>query len=301
MTRVTVVLNGLPRKAARYYEHYHPVLAGKYETTVLTTASAGEAASMTLEALNHAPDYLLIAGGDGTVHEVVDGALRYTSGNPLPVPMGILPLGNGNDFARTIASRREPAWVQNLEKAARMTVDAGVIRSLDMNKNPATHYFVNIADVGASPEVVRLVATYGRMRRSPVAYYRAVLTCLARFKPIPVVAETPDWKWEGAVRSFAIGNGRRHGNGLYVTPDAQLNDGVFDCFIAGEVGVMTFLWKTYDLLKGRKIHHPRIHYRQASRVHLTADKECLLQADGELVGYLPAELRVLSKRLTFLV
>lgn len=301
MIRVTVVLNGLPRKAARYYQHFHPVLSGKYETTVLTTSSGGQAASMTVEALRQAPDYLLIAGGDGTVHEVVDGALRYSSGNPLPVPMGILPLGNGNDFARTIAAHEEMAWIQNLEKAPTITVDVGVIRSPDMNKKPSTHYFINIADIGASPEVVRLVATYGWMRRSPIAYYRAVITCLARFKPIAIVAETPEWRWEGAVRSFAVGNGRRHGNGLYVTPEAQLDDGIFDCFIAGDVGVTTFLLKTYDLLKGKKIHHPRIHYRRMQQVKLTSEKECLLQADGELVGYLPAEIGVLKRVLTFLV
>ena len=99
---------------------------------------------------------------------------------------------------------------------------------------------------------------------------------------------------------IAIANGKTFGNAIYIAPDANAGDGVFNSFIAGDVPLWKFLMFLQTLKKKRKINDPHIHYNTLARVELSSTEECGLEAEGEFVGLLPATITVLMGKISFL-
>jgi diacylglycerol kinase (ATP) len=99
------------------------------------------------------------------------------------------------------------------------------------------------------------------------------------------------------MKTFAIGNGKYYGNGLCIAPEAVLTDGVLDIFACGNTSALDFILNTIPLKTGKKVKHREVSYYKAEK----ADQKCVIEADGEILGYLPATIEVLPKRISFLM
>lgn len=297
--KTAVILNGIPSKVRRYYDKYAPLMDRHEETTVFRTARPGDGVRLATEAVEAGFELVIAAGGDGTVHEVVNGMIRGREAAERLPHFSIVPLGNGNDYARLVGCLDLPQTSGESNKSPGYS-DVGKITCVDAQGSTYVRYFVNVADVGAGPDVVQRVESFGKFRHWGLAYYTAVLFSLLRYNFVRLGVEADDWKWEGLARSFAVANGQAHGHGLCVAPDARYDDGILNCFIAGEVNVWTFIAKTRDLVSGRRIEHPAISYRTTKSLRMESEAPCMLQADGELVGYLPAHFELLPRRLSIL-
>lgn len=297
---IAVILNGICLKKKLFYSKILPALQTVAAVSVHETRTRHDAVTLASKAVEKHFDVIFAAGGDGTLNQVVNGMLAGNeNSSELPV-LGLIPLGSGNDFARTVNIKPEAYLIRDLLAAGKpKPVDVGRITFTGEAGTPFC-YFINIADVGMGPEVVKRVLDSGRAFGTTLTYYAAILRSFATYKLIDVSLKTPEWQWQGKVRSVAIANGRFFGSGIGIAPDAEPDDGTFACFIGGNVSAMDFLLQQGRMRSGRRATHRNIHYFQASAVELTSDKQHAIEADGELVGNLPVKFDLLPGRLKLL-
>lgn len=296
---VCVILNGISLKKNQFYSKILPALQQVVNVEVHETRSKNDAVLLAAKAVTRSVDAIVAAGGDGTLNQVLNGMLQdHEQSNNLPV-LGLIPLGSGNDFARTVGVRRD---VRSLTKLfadfSSRPVDVGKITFDDSSELPC--YFINIADVGMGPYVIKRLLNSDRIFGSLVAYYVAIIKTFFTYRPFKLHMRTPVWNWSGTIRSVAIANGKFFGNGIGIAPDAKPDDGVFSCFIAGKVSVLDFIVQNGRLRKGKRPVHSEIQYRETDSITLQTDELQPIEADGELVGNLPVTIHVLQKRVRFL-
>jgi diacylglycerol kinase (ATP) len=304
--KVAVILNGICRKKKFFYRSILPALSGLCDVGVFETRTKNDAELLASEAARQHADVVLAAGGDGTLNQVVNGVLRgRESETKLPV-IGLIPVGSGNDFART-AGVKADAWQlgELFARFAPKKIDVGQIQftALNSHQEMATdvRYFVNVADIGMGPMVVDKVQKNGRAFGHGIAYYRSILSTFISYRPMVVRAVTKEWRWEGRLRTLGVANGKCYGHGLYIAPDAVPDDRKFSVFICGNVSVFDFIKHTGALKAGRHILLPEIHYKETTSIELSSERPCLIEGDGEILGQLPAHVSLTKRQLDFLI
>jgi YegS/Rv2252/BmrU family lipid kinase len=305
MKDVVVILNGISLKKKFFYHKILPSLSRHTNVEVFETLSKNDAVSLASKATNQYADLILAAGGDGTLNQVVNGVLTGREMEmKLPV-IGIIPMGSGNDFDRTAGVNAEiEKLIALIDCFQPKKIDVGNIRFtpfVDKSTARREQYFVNVADIGMGPLVVDKVLKSGRPFGHSVAYYKSILSTFMSYKPMVVKVTTPEWSWEGKLRTLAIGNGKFYGHGLCVAPDAIMDDRLFNAFICGNVSVWEFIWYSGSLKKGRHIRIPEVQYKVATSLELTSDKPCMIEGDGEILGLLPARVQLIERQLDFLI
>jgi diacylglycerol kinase (ATP) len=300
-----IVLNGLSLKKKLFYQEYLPAISGMYDVEVHETLSKNDARALASKFTDKYVDFILSAGGDGTLHQVVNGVLKgRESENKLPV-LGVIPIGSANDFARgaTLKVNVEHT-LKTLASFAPRPVDVGIVEfstSPDKGGEKRSAYFINVADIGMGPEVVGKVLSSGRPFGSEVAYYKSIINTFLTYKPMIVKAVTQDWTWEGKLRTLAVANGKYYGHGLCIAPDAQIDDRVFAVFICGNVSVFDFIIHTGSLKKGKNVLIDDVLYKTTKAIDFFSDSPCPIEADGEILGWLPAKVKLIERKLAFLI
>jgi diacylglycerol kinase (ATP) len=297
--KIVIILNGISLRKKFFYSKIVPALSSHFLVDVWETRGLNDAVVLAAKAVEKQYDVILAAGGDGTLNQVLNGMMQHEK-EPLPV-LGIIPLGSGNDFARTLnVTPNVPALIARLKAHHYILSDVGKIICTDGDGNNKVAYFINVADAGMGPEVVDKVMKSDRTFGASVSYYKAILSTFVSYKPMPVTIKTDGWEWTGKLRTLAVGNGKFYGHGLCIAPDAKIDDGDFSCFIVGDVSVATFVRYSGTLKRSKKINHPKVCYKVAKQLALSAAQPCMIEADGEPVGYLPATIHILPKRIKVL-
>jgi YegS/Rv2252/BmrU family lipid kinase len=299
-----IILNGISLKKKLFYHEYLPVISKLFNVEVHETLSKNDAKAIASRFTDRYVDVILAAGGDGTLHQVINGMLmgREEQKN-LPV-VGILPIGSGNDFARGAGVKG------NIEQTLKI-LSAFKVRPIDIGYIEFSHeaggtekgsaYFINVADIGMGPEVVGKVLSSGRPFGSEVAYYKSILNTFLTYRPMVVKAVTPDWQWEGKLRTLAIANGQYYGHGLCIAPEAVMDDRMFSVFICGNVSVFDFIMQTGTLKKGKPVVMEEVWYKTATEIEFSSESPCPIEGDGEILGWLPAKIRLISRQINFLI
>ena len=101
------------------------------------------------------------------------------------------------------------------------------------------------------------------------------------------------------VRVFAVANGKSFGNKIFIAPDATMEDGQFNTFLASDIPLVKFLWYLQVIKQKKKITDVKIAYSKVKEVTLSSSQKVLLEAEGELVGQLPARIEILVDRIKF--
>jgi diacylglycerol kinase (ATP) len=233
-------------------------------------------------------DAVVSAGGDGTLTEVVNGLVGTG------LPLGVIPLGSGNDFVRTAGIPAEPV------AAARLLADPRP-RPIDLGR-AGDRRFINIVSAGMDAEISRMMNEDLRWLRGTPAYVAATLATLLRMRPARVVMELDGEAHHLRAVLVAVGNGRFYGGGMMIAPRAELDDGRFDVCVLGALGRLEFLRAFPSVYRGEHLTHPKITTYRAQRVTLRAEggDNLLAQADGETIGSLPQEFVVEPGALTLL-
>ncbi len=231
-------------------------------------------------------DLVVALGGDGTVHEVVNGLLAEGSIGRPPA-LGVLPAGSGCDFAKTFDIPEDiNGAIAHLANAELRRIDIGEIHFMD-EKSSTRRFFANIAEVGIGAEVVE------RAQRMPRAlgggvYFASFLITLPSFRRRKAEIEMDgDMAYEGALTNLVVANAQVFGGGMCVAPSADPADGVFDIQIqyGSRVDYARGISKVY---KGTHIPHPRIREERSSSLTVRCDPPALIEADGEVLGHTPA-------------
>ncbi len=299
--RIAIILNAISLEKDSFYKKILPKLSASFSVEVFETITANDAFSLASKAVQQRFNIILAAGGDGTLHQVLNGILRgrelYTD---LPI-LAVIPVGTGNDFARTInIPKNVDHLIALLRNNKPKEIDVGKVYYTSANNEQEERYFINVADIGMGPEVVKKVMASDRTFGAGFSYYLAIIKTFFQYKVMTVHATAYDWKWSGKLRTLAIANGNYFGHGMNIAPDALPNDRVFDVFIAGNVSALFFMLKSHLLKQGKKVIHPEVSYRKTTAIELHSESPCAIEADGEFLGLLPARIEMMKQPIKFL-
>ncbi|EAR01969.1 diacylglycerol/lipid kinase family protein [Maribacter sp. HTCC2170] len=265
----------------------------------ISTLREKHAIELARQATENSCDYLIAVGGDGTLHEVINGVLQANlPANAYPV-LGLLPYGSANDFART-------AGITNsIEELIRL-IQSNTTQKINLGKivlqqNHETRYFINIAGVGLGAEVAQNLAQSKSGFGPSFNYYKHIIKGFWAYTKKEVSCTSSTWRWKGKLLQMAVANGRYFGNAICIAPDAKLSDGQFQVAIFGDLSIWDYLKNLGNLKKGVKIKLPEVSYHTAKEVLLESNEACGIEADGEYVGLAPATISVVPKAIRFLM
>jgi YegS/Rv2252/BmrU family lipid kinase len=229
-----------------------------------------------------AGEVVVVMSGDGLVGQV-GGTLANTG-----TPFGVLPGGRGNDFARVLGI---PAEVED----AVAVLAAGYTREVDVGE-VNDRRFLCIASCGFDSDANRIANEAKRIKGQAVYLY-AALRALVEWKPARFKLTLDGEVEEFTGYSVAAANSRAYGGGMFIAPDAVLDDGLLDVVNTGEVGKLRFLVNLPKVFKGTHVETPAVSVRRASEVRIEADRPFAVYADGDHLADLPATVRVLRRAL----
>ncbi len=296
--KIAIILNGVSRKKNKFYKEIHPVLATHFDISVWETQCSGDAETLAARAVSEYFDIVLSAGGDGTLNQVINGILKSLK-EELPA-VGVLPLGTGNDFARMCSVQLHAEQIVQLLKADKpRPTDIGMIACHNEFGQPTTRYFINACSIGMGPEVVKRLMKSNRAWGPQITYLTSIVSTFFTHRPQEIHCKTSGWEWKGWARVLAIANGQSFGNALFIAPDATIDDGILNTFIAGDLSLLRFLVHLVGIKGKSKINDPKIRYSTTRQADLSSMAPCLLEAEGEMVGYLPATITLMAGKIKF--
>ena len=254
--------------------------AGGLEPEVVIGRDADEAFDRVRERVAAGVDGLVAVGGDG----LVNLAVQVVAGTD--VPLGVVPAGSGNDFARALGvSLDDPVAAADL-------VTGGQTRPVDLGRANG-RWFAGVLGSGfdsmVNERANRMSWPRGRSR-----YNLAILAELRVFKPIPYVVDVDGEKWETEAMLVAVGNGPSYGGGMRVCPNARLDDGLLDVMVLGPISKPEFLRVFPTVYKGTHVEHRAVSVYQGREVRLTSP-DVTAYADGERVCVLPVHIEVVPE------
>jgi diacylglycerol kinase (ATP) len=282
-------------------------LEERHGRTLVTTEAPGHATELARRARSEGCRTVIAAGGDGTIHEVVNGLVdlppgdrgagtRTTSRDETP-RLGILPFGTGNDLARALELPLDP------ETALRRLRDSRV-RPIDLVvlENGSREYLVNFAIGGFGGDVSEHITEERRSRWGGLIYLRAALAEISELGHHRVEIRL-DEEVLGPLEALAVivGNGRYLGNGIPATPTASLDDGLLDVVIVPDRGRLRLPMIVGRVLTGRHLDHPGFLFRRSRNVAIRAEPPLPFNADGQSLGPGDMSFRVVPGALPVLV
>jgi YegS/Rv2252/BmrU family lipid kinase len=227
-------------------------------------------------------EVVVVMSGDGLIGQI-GGALVEAG-----VPLGVIPGGRGNDFARVLGIPTEiPDAVALIANGATRKVDVGEVNG---------RRFLGIASCGFDSDVNR-IANETRLIKGNLVYLYAALRGLAAWKPARF-----EVMLDGKRRAFtgyavAAANNRAYGGGMYLAPDAELDDGRLDVVMTSNVSKLRCLVNLPKVFSGSHVENEEVTIARASEVEITADRPFAVYADGDHLADLPARVRVLPRAL----
>jgi len=228
----------------------------------------------------------VVISGDGLLG-AIGGAMAGAE-----TPLGIVPGGRGNDLARVLGIPDDP-----VEAVA--VIAAGETRRIDVGEANGKR-FLGIVSIGFDSEANRL-ANETSLLRGNLVYAYAALRTLLTWKPGRFTVRAGEERVRFTGYSVSVANNRAFGGGMFIAPDAELDDGEFDIVTVGEVGKLRFVGNLPKVFKGTHVEEDEVRVFRASQVELTASRPFPVFADGEHLTDLPAALRVLPRALSVLV
>ena len=232
---------------------------------------------------------LVVVGGDGTVNEVVNGVAGTGA------EIAVLSSGTGEDFGRTHG-------IPDGFDAAVRTVLEGETRTLDVGRveceGSPGRFFANVGSAGMSGAVARRANAMSKALGGKVTFFYALTREFLAWRNTQVVVELDDGvRREGRLHDVIVANGRFHGGGMQLAPDARQDDGLFDVVTIGDVDKLDFLTTAPKLYSGRYLSHQKVELLRSSTVAISAAEPLPLEVDGEPIGMTPARFEVVPAAL----
>jgi diacylglycerol kinase (ATP) len=243
--------------------------------SVIESESVGSLESKVFDVASNGAQRILVAGGDGSIHEVVNGILRSAQ----RVELGVIPIGTGNDFAKACSIPLD--WedaIRRLGERLRKKIPARPVDAGRLNNR----YFANGAGVGFDAKVTRLARDI-HWRIGDLVYLVAVLKGMKNGVTTPVVTmHFSGQTIEGPITLANVANGPWVGGMFHIAPMARNDDGELDLVVAGPVSRLRILELLPKLIKGEHIDQPEITHTRVTRCSLTAKAPVPSHLDGEV-------------------
>jgi diacylglycerol kinase (ATP) len=267
--------------------------AAGWDVALHKTSKPGDATKLARAAVDDEADVVVVAGGDGTVNEALQGLAgqRRTA-------LAVLPGGTVNVWATELgADEHEADIARRIAQGKRHTVDLGKVNG---------RYFLMMASIGFDAETNAVVVESSVLKRlkrrvGPVAYALAALVTLGRFQPRRVSLYIDGVPIKRRLLMLVLGNTRLYGGIAEITYRARADDGLLDvCILAGR-GPLDLVRRGWSVIRRRHAADPAIDYRRAQHIVVDPPEPWRIQADGEDIGVTQASFTVVPDALEVIV
>jgi len=214
---------------------------------------------------------------------------------PSEIPLGYIPAGSGNDFAREMNIPKDPILaIKSILDENLRTIDIGKING---------HYFINVASMGFDGEVAR-IANNSKLKNilGSLIYVYGVVRALWGFKPSSLTVTIDDQEYfYKNVWIMAVANNRYYGGGMKICPDAVNDDGKFDICIIKDLTRLRLLKLFPTIFSGKHLNYPEfVEVKKGKNILISTEKELTIQADGELLSNINLSFRNINQGITIL-
>lgn len=289
--RVRVILNPIAdhHHAWRIAARLRPLIEKDNSVDWVSTDHPAHAVELARQTGEQGFDLLLVLGGDGTVHEVINGLMQLPEGKRPAI--GIVPLGSGNDFAQSLGIPLD------LPEAARRAL-TGEAKRMDVgqlqDEHGRTEYFDNTCGAGFDA-IVNLRSRKIHFVHGFMMYFVAVLQTIAlNFTAIPMSVQTDREAWSQPSLMLALGNGKREGGGFLITPDARVDDGLLHYATIGKISRLFMLRIIPEVMRGTHGRFKQVRLGACREMTLTAENPLCVHTDGEVFANLDSDVRKLT-------
>lgn len=270
--------------------------AAKLDATLQVSDYAGHAIALAAAAVRDGYRRIAAIGGDGTLNEVVNGVLEASGGPSPQATIALLPVGRGDDWARTHGIPRRLDAAVGLIAAGRTVLhDVGIAR---FGSDGRERYYINVAGVGFDADVVqRTQAT----RLGPMSYLVGLLRSFATYRARRLAVDCDALHLDEPLFVVFAALGRYCGGGMYVAPGADTGDGLLDLITIAELGKLELILNLRRLFDGTLPLYRKVRTARVARVEVDAVERVAVQADGELIGHTPVTFSVVPGALRVVV
>ncbi|GAB2217369.1 hypothetical protein Drorol1_Dr00000549 [Drosera rotundifolia] len=283
-------------------------LGNDYNVCESLTSGPSHAIHITREAIREGVDAVVAVGGDGTLHEVVNGFFwngelvsKQNEKATRTTALGLIPLGTGSDFARTFGWKNDPQEaIERIAKGMWSWMDIGVIAG----DSGEAHYFINVADIHLSAKAGFYAARYKRFGK--LCYVIGTLQAFMGHCNQDLRIKVDDGEWEicPQVTALSIGNAKYFGGGMKICPNAEPSSGNFEVVILQDFKWYDFILNLLKLYNGTHLSLKNTISRRATSIlveELEASGGIYVQSDGEFLGFLPRKFCILPGAIQMLI
>lgn len=287
MSKLCVILNpraGRGLAARRRGELEQALHAARLDFELLTTSDHGNAAEPARQALERGYRRLVAVGGDGTIHQVA-GAMLAERAQRAPAALGIVPLGSGSDLIKSLEGFRSndiAGSVSRLTAWRTRRIDAGHVHIVGSTQNQSCYFLNNLA-LGIDAHVAAASQNIPYLTGTAV-YLVGALRALMTYRLQPLRMRFHSTELHTSFLLATVANGRCQGGGFWFTPEALLDDGLFDLCLVERLSLGQILRYLPRAMKGTHTSLPRVRMARASQVAIEYSAPSLVIADGEVIA-----------------
>ncbi len=274
------------------------------------TGDSGNAYRIASDASQEGYRRFVAVGGDGTVHDVLNGIMSYVDSSENDARLeefylSVLPMGSGNDWIKSLGIPKDLNEIVRLMSVGSFGRQDVVKVSLldEAGEVKTVSYMANVGGVGIDADVCRIVNVNKKMGMSGrILYVKALLQCLAHRKSVEarILCDGVE-VFRGNYFSIAFGIGRYSGGGMRQTSEAVMDDGLLDMTIIPELGLFKMLIEAPKLFTGTFTRIPELVVKRGKSIVVLPDGESsYVEVDGEVVGMAPVRLELMGPQINVL-
>jgi YegS/Rv2252/BmrU family lipid kinase len=262
--------------------------------SIRTTAGRGHAIELARTAVTAGHRRFLAVGGDGTVNEVANGLLANAGAASADLTLGALPIGTGNDWARTHALPKRPEDVVRLLVAGNTVMHDVGLATCRAGGETVRRYFVNMAGAGIDAHIL------GRLdegKGGAWSYLVALLGGLRSFRTPTLEVTGTAFRFRGPALVVFAGPGRYCGGGLEMAPDATVDDGRLHLTLVKQMRFWQVVANLPRLFNGTVTQSPHVVSGKLAVLDIASDIPVGVELDGEVIGEAPARFEVVPRAI----
>ncbi|MCP4443708.1 MAG: diacylglycerol kinase family lipid kinase [Aureispira sp.] len=292
--KITFVIHGKLKTIPTIKKKLTLVFEKDFEVDFLLTMPKIGAKNQVTKAIEEQADYVIIAGGDGSINETINGYMSAPEELRKKVVLGVLPMGTGNDFVKSLKVKNNyEELLELIKQQSFVDVDIAAVQFQNLKNEPDNRYFINIMDIGIGGSVAENLAKSSKLFSANLTYAKAIVSGFLKYKKQYVELSSANYNWKGEILSLCMANGKYFGSGMCIARDASLTDGKIQLTIMGNVSLWDYIKKLSKIKRGEKLAHKEVTYAEVEGCSIQAPKPCPIDMDGEFIGYTPIELKVL--------
>ena len=269
----------------------HKILKSNgFEIAIKNTSGHGDAKNLASEAIHEGVQSIICCGGDGTIHEIINGLSTINPQHSKP-KLGIMPTGRCNNLAKELNLDNSP---NNL---CQLIIDSQY-NSIDLGKVNET-LFATVAALGFDSKVAEYVdeGKHPKFLSGTLSYLYGIFAVLFKFSCPKVSIKGDFGSYTGNIFLVASGNTPDYGGDFKITPNAKIDDGILNICIVKNISKIKALILLPRVFFGTHIKHPKAIYEPSKNLSISSENSISIWADGEYVGTTPATISILPKAL----